>query len=113
MVFAIITAWLAYKRAKDNGRNGILWAIVGLIVYLGTQLLIGAVIGIFFAFGIALLDWPEAIFDDYTLPINIAAIAGAFLASWLLLKFLDRPVQTSAEKVTVEPDSVCDSPRES
>lgn len=81
-----------------------------MCVYIGTQLIVGAVIGIFLGIGVALLEWPESVFDDYTLLINIVAIAAAFLASWLLLKFLDRPVKGAGEGIV---DSAGASPTNS
>ena len=90
MILAIITAVLAYRKAVENGRNGLLWAVAGVGVFIGAQLLVGLAIGVFLGFGVAFMDWPETVFEKYTLPINIVAIAAALLASWLLLKFLGR-----------------------
>jgi len=90
MIIAILIAVLAYRKANENGRNGILWAIVGLAVFIGTQLLVGAAIGVFFLVGMAMWDWPESMFESYTWPINIVAIVAAGLASWGLLAFLGR-----------------------
>lgn len=90
MLLAIITAWLAYKKASENGRNGILWAIIGAGVFIGTQLIVGLAIGILLGFGVALLGWSETIFDTYGILINIVAIAASFLTSWLLLKYLEK-----------------------
>jgi hypothetical protein len=97
MLFALITAWLAYKRATANGKNGILWGAIGLGTFIGTQLLVGLGIGILLAVGVALLNWPESVFDDYTWPINIIAIGASFFTSWLLLRFLDRQPEVGME----------------
>lgn len=90
MIFALITGWLAYKRASSTGRNGLLWGAIGIGVYIGAQMLVGLALGIVLGFGVGLLDWPESVFDDYALPTNIVAIIFAFFASWLLLRFLDK-----------------------
>ncbi len=95
MVFALITAWLAYKRAQANGRNAILWAFAGAAVFIATQLLVSLGCGVFFGFGIALFGWSENIYDKAAVPVTIVAIAASFAASWLLLRYLDR--NTSAE----------------
>ena len=90
MILAIITAWLAYKRAKASGRNPWLWAFIGIAVYIGAQILMGVPIAIFLAIGIMLFGWPESAFTDYEIPLNIVGVIGAIFASWLLLKYLDR-----------------------
>jgi len=90
MIFAIVTAILAYQRAKETGRNAWLWAIIGASVYIGSQLIVGLAVGVFLGFGVAFLDWPESVFEDYQLGITILGLLGAIAASWLLIKFLSR-----------------------
>jgi hypothetical protein len=90
MIFAIVTAILAYQRAKEGGRNGWVWAIVGAVVYVGTQLLVGLAAGVFLGFGVALLGWSESVFEDYEILITLLGLGGAIAASWLLIKFLSR-----------------------
>jgi MFS family permease len=90
MILAIITAWLAYSRAKQHGRNAILWAIAGAATFIGTQLVVSFGIGIFLGFGVALWGWSERVYDDYTAPITIVAIIASFITSWLLLRYLDK-----------------------
>lgn len=90
MILAIITAWLAYKRAKETGRNGWLWALIGALVFIGTQLTVGLGIGVFLGLGIEVMDWPESVLDDYGWAGNLIAIAASCLASWLLLRYLGK-----------------------
>ena len=90
MLLAIITAWLAYKKANENGRNGILWAVIGAAVFIGTQLVVAVGFGLFLGLGQGLWGWPDSMYEDYTWPITIVAIVASFGASWLLLKYLDR-----------------------
>ncbi len=113
MIFALITGWLAYKRAVAGGRNGVLWGAIGIGVYIGAQLLVGMGIGIVLGFGVALMEWPESVFDDFALPINIVAIIFAFFASWLLLRFLDKVPggQIGSAEVAVSPGVAASSDR--
>ncbi len=90
MLLAIITAWLAYKKANENGRNGILWAFIGAGVFIGTQLLVSLAIGIFLGIGVGLWGWSETVFETYNIPITIVAVIASFFTSWLLLKYLER-----------------------
>lgn len=90
MIFAILTAVLAYRKAKENDRNAVLWAIAGAGVFIGTQLLISIAIGIGLGLAQVIWEWPDTIYDTYDLPVRIIAIVGSFLASWLLLKFIER-----------------------
>ena len=93
MILAIITAVIAYQRAKATGRNGWLWALIGAAVYIGAQLLVGLGVAVFFILGVALFDWRESILTDYEMLFNIVGIAAAIGASWLLIKYLDRAPQ--------------------
>jgi hypothetical protein len=90
MILAIITAVLAYQRAKGAGRKGWLWAVVGAVVYIGTQLFVGLAAGVFLGIGVALFGWPDSVFDDYQILITILSLIAAIAASWLLIKFLSR-----------------------
>jgi|RhiMetStandDraft_4_1073278.scaffolds.fasta_scaffold381925_1 hypothetical protein len=109
MVFAIITAWLAYKKANESGRNGILWALIGIGVFIGTQLIVSLGVGVLLGFGILLFGWPETIIDAYTWPITIVAIAASFGASWLLLRYLDRPLSVEDSYSPPPPPSFGDN----
>ena len=100
MLLAIITAWLAYKRAKENGRSGGLWGLIGAAVFIGTQFLTAVALGVGLAILVAFGVVNESIFDDVDLLVRIAAIAASVFASWLLLRYLDRP---SAEEIRGEP----------
>ena len=90
MILAIVFAILAYQKAKASGRSGWLWAFIALAVYIGVQLLAGLAIGVLLGIGVAVMGWPESVFTAYEIVINIVAIVGAIVASWLLLKYLDR-----------------------
>lgn len=91
MILAIITAWLAYKRANEHGRNGILWAAIGAAVLVGIQLMISFGAGIALGIGQTMHGWPDSIYDDYSLPITALSLVLSVLVSWLLLRYLDRP----------------------
>jgi len=90
MILAIITAWLAYKRAKEHGRNAILWAIAGAATFIGTQLAVAFGIGIFLGFGVTFFGWSENVYDKYSALVTIAAIIASLFTSWLLLRYLDK-----------------------
>ena len=104
MLLAIITAWLAYREANNSGRNGILWAIIGAGVFLGTQFIVALAIGAFIGVGIVAFGWPEDAYDAYEIPITIAAIAASIFTSWLLVKYLQRaPREQAPTSVTPPP----------
>lgn len=90
MIFAIISAWLAYKRAKDAGRNAVGWAAAAAGVFIGTQLLIQLGLGVFLGLGIAAFGWSESILETYAIPATIVSIAASFGTTWLLLRYLDK-----------------------
>ena len=89
MIFAILSAWLAYKKAKAANRNGILWAIIAAGTFIGTQLLIQFGFGILIGLGIRFRGWSAALLDTYSIPITIVAVIISFGSTWLVLHYLD------------------------
>lgn len=92
MILVIIAAWLGYKRAAANGRNGWLWAFVTATVFLGAQVVVGLGIGMLITFGIVAWGWGETAYDDYYIVTNVIALVASFLAAWPLLRWLDKPI---------------------
>ena len=99
MIFAIVAAVLAYRRANETGRNGLLWAALGAGVFIGAQLIVSVGAGILLGLGVAFLGWSETIFDDtmYVGPVTVVAIAASILATWLLLRYLSTPIDQGPE----------------
>src|SRR5262245_45013717 len=104
MILAIIVAWLTYKKAKQSGRNGILWSLAGAAVYVGTQLIVSLLLGFAMGIGILLLHWPESVIDTASIPITIVAVAASFLTSWLFLKLLDKI--WAGQQINTAPSSI-------
>jgi len=90
MIFALISAWLAYKRAKTANRNGVLWATIAAVTYIGTQLAIQFGCGILLGLGINFFGWSESVLEYYNIPITIFAVLASFGSTWLVLRYLDR-----------------------
>ena len=101
MILAIITAVLAYRKAKETGRNPALWAILGAAVYIGTQLVVSVGIGLLIGMGQIIWEWPDTVYATYEILVTIVAIAASLLASWILLRFMDR--RTATESTFQEP----------
>ncbi len=87
MLFAIVAAWLAYKKATESNRNGLLWGFIGVVVFLGTQFAVGLAIGL----GILLSGGDDTTIVNSTLIINIVAVLASFLTTFGLLYYLNRP----------------------
>src|SRR5688572_22632143 len=94
MLLAILFAYFGYKKANDSGRNGILWGFIALAVFIGTQLVVGLLIGVVFAGGIIAFGWSETIFEDYEILLNIAGIIAGIIGGYAILKYLDRIPQS-------------------
>ena len=94
MIFAIVAAIVAYRTAKQNGRNGWLWAFAAAGVFIGTQWIVSLGAGLFLGLGIALFDWSESILDDMMFigPVTVVAIGASILTTWLLLRYLNKPI---------------------
>lgn len=90
MIFALISAWLAYKKAKDTNRSAILWAAIAAVTFIGTQLLIQFGFGILLGIGIEFQGWSPEIVETYNLPITIFSVVISFISTWLVLRYLDK-----------------------
>jgi len=94
MILALIFAWLGYKKANNSGRNGFLWAFIALVTFIGTQLLVGLLIGLVLLIRTEAFGLSESTFEDYEIGYSLFAIAVSFGAGFLVLKYLDRvPVE--------------------
>ncbi len=94
MIFAIVAAIVAYRRARDSGRNGWLWAAAAAAVFILTQWVVAVGAGVLIGIGIAMFGWSESIFDStmYVGPVTVVAIGASILTTWLLLRYLDKPL---------------------
>jgi hypothetical protein len=90
MLLAILFAYFGYKKANDSGRNGILWGFIALAVFIGSQLIVGLLLGIALGIGVAALGWSESIFVDYDILFRIVGIIAGIIGGYLVLKYLDR-----------------------
>lgn len=96
MIFAIISAWLAYKKAKDTGRSGILWAFIAAATFIGTQLVVALIFGILLGLMLAFMQKTEEDFDKFQIIVTILAVVVSFGTTWLVLKYLDRVPQEAS-----------------
>ncbi len=90
MLLAILAVIFGYRKARDTGRNPILWAAICGGAFIGTQLLVTFGAGIVLGVGVALLGWKESLFEDLTWVITIVAFVLSVVVLWLLFKYLDR-----------------------
>lgn len=86
-IFAII---FGYRKARDTGRNPVLWAAICGGAFIGTQLMVTFGAGIVIGLGVALLGWKESLFDDLTWVITLVAIVLSVVVLLLLFRYLDR-----------------------
>jgi len=99
MLLAILAIWWGYKKGRDSGRNGALWAVICGATFIGVQILAAFAIGIAIGVGIEVFNWPENTFDTYSILISIAAWVPGIVSLLLIFKYLDRipdsPVETA------------------
>ena len=93
MLLAILFAYFGYKKAKDSGRNGVLWGFIALAAFIGCQFLVGIMLGIGIGIGIGLLGWSESVFETYEILFRIIAWVAGIVGGYLVLKYLDRVPQ--------------------
>ncbi len=90
MLFALLFIFLGYKRAKNAGKNGILWGTLAGVTFIGTQLLTGLMIGIFLGIGVEVWGWSEDVFEKYELGITLIAVVLSFITAFIVVKLADR-----------------------
>lgn len=90
MILAILAIWFGYKKARDTGRNGVLWGAICGATFIGVQFLVSFGVSILVGVGIAVWGWKETLYDDLTWVITLAAIIASVVALLVLFKFLDR-----------------------
>lgn len=89
MLFTILAIWFGYKKARDTGRNPILWAAICGVTFIGVQLISGLGAGVLIGLGIAFAGWDESAFDTYSWLISLVGIAFSCVSLLLLYRYLD------------------------
>lgn len=89
MIFVFIAAWLAYKKAKETDRNGIVWVLITAAAFIGTQL-VGLAIGVLIAVGAEFGLFADEITEQYTTVINTIAVIASVIVSLLIIRHLGK-----------------------
>ena len=90
MILAIISAVLAYRKARDAGRNGWLWAFIAAATFIGTQIVVALGLGIVVGLALGFTEDPDAKVGAADIVITIIAVIFSFGTTWLVLKYLER-----------------------
>lgn len=100
MLYSLLR-FFAFKTAKDNGRNGPLWALAALGIGFGFQIVIPVLVGvilalIYMAMGTSVDQLEEQITTPATI-LGFACLFLSFIGIWLVLRHVaklpeDEPV---------------------
>jgi cytochrome bd-type quinol oxidase subunit 2 len=90
IILVLVLLYQVYKAANENGRNGILWAVIAFIGSILLQLMIGIAYGIVIGLGIEFWGWSPDLLQTFSWPISIATMVINVAAIWLLIKYLSR-----------------------
>ena len=90
MIFAIGAAWMAYKRANEHGRSGLSWAAITAGAFVGTQLVVGFIVGFMLQLGAVSLGWSENLVETYSILITIFAVIISIVVTVLILRYLNK-----------------------
>jgi membrane protein implicated in regulation of membrane protease activity len=90
MILAILAFYFGYKKGRDSGRSGVLWAFICGLTFIGAQILVAIGFGAFIGIGIELWGWKETLYDDLTWVITIVSIAASVVPLLLIFRYLDR-----------------------
>ena len=98
MILAILFAWLGYKKAKQNGRSGLLWGASATIAFISTQLIVsfsaGILLGLYYlSQGVPEDDIERMISSGINMAvISLAAIIFSIGAGMAVLYFANKPI---------------------
>ncbi len=90
MILAILAVWFGYKKGRDSGRSGILWAFICGLTFIAVQLLVAVGFGVIIEIGIELWGWKATLYDDLNWVITIASIGASIVSLVLLFRYLDK-----------------------
>jgi heme A synthase len=81
LIVGIFYTWIAYGKAKEKNRSPIRWAVIAAATFLGTQIIIGFVIGL--GEGVW---WSEGLFETHQIYITPVSLLACVLTNWLALR---------------------------
>jgi len=90
MILAILAFYFGYRKGRDSGRSGVLWAFICGLTFIAVQLLTAVAIGLFIELGIVFGGWSETLYDDLAWVITIGSIVASIVSLVILFKYLDR-----------------------
>ncbi len=97
-VFAVISAGIAFSRARATGCNGYLWAFIAAVVFVGTGLSFTFGFSLFLEVGREFWNWSEGVIENYSIIGAILSVIASFGTTWLILrKFNKVPEKTFTE----------------
>lgn len=108
LIGVIVAAVFAYRTARDNGRNGPLWALatlgVGFLFQIVIPMIVGLVLAVIF---LSSGGATEQIQEKVETPAGIVGFISIFLSVvgiWLILRHVSKlPVQRPIENVPPPP----------
>ncbi len=89
MILAILAIWFGYKKARDTGRNPILWGAICGGTFIAVQAWVGVAIGTAMGIGVEVFGWSESVYEDYSWVYTLIAIVASSFSVWLLFRYLD------------------------
>jgi uncharacterized BrkB/YihY/UPF0761 family membrane protein len=100
MILAILAFWYGYKKARDTGRNPILWSVICGGTFIGVQLVISFGVGIFIGIGSQMWGWKPDISTGLYWIVTLVSVVASFVSLMLLFRYLDRipPTETPLEQ---------------
>ena len=75
-----------YNLALKYDKNGWLYAVIGVVTYYGTGLLVGFALAIL----ALILEWEDFLYEENTLFLNLLSIPVGILGCYILYYFLER-----------------------
>ena len=105
MLLAILAFYFGYKKGRDSGRSGILWAFICGLSFIGVQLLVAIGFGFFIGLGVELWGWKETLYDDLTWVITLVSIGASIVSLLILFRYLDKVRDVDVQQEPPPPPS--------
>ena len=87
LIVPFIVTYIVYKNAKENGRNGAVWALINFVATFGIQFAFGVALGISW---ILILGWSEESLQNWSLLLNIVGVGLSLFVSYLIFRHVTR-----------------------
>ena len=87
LLIPFFVSYHVYQNAKENGRNGALWALINFVATFGIQIVFGIALSVIW---LLVLGGSQKTLEFWSLFLNFAGVALSLLVSYLIFRHVTR-----------------------